>query len=406
MSASWATAKVVALILAVVAAVGLSAIPPKDLLAQGPGVVAGQVTNGTPDGGDPAGSTVTLAAFLGSAGEIERRSTVSAEGAFRFDALETGAAWSYEVVVEYGAAQFSSGLFSFDGEAAIDRPIRVFETADQDPGVRVSRRLLVFTPSADRSLRVLEVVTVQNPGQAAFIAASTGPAALRFALPDGAFDFLAMWGFRAQDATVLPDGLILRTPLLPGENHMSFTYSFPWDPAGTAFSARLALPADEVIVMAPVGKLDVTSSALERSGESTIEGRELSVWRSKAPVALGGSIELSVRDPNLAPLARIARTSSGRWGAIMVGLALASLAVYGASRLRGAGGRKRPVTSAERANELLRRMAECDGPGAGGEGLEPRRAYKAELLDLLKSDPQLAEEILTPPGQQDLPPAS
>jgi hypothetical protein len=74
--------------------------------AGGPGSIAGQLAQGTVDGGSIEGVPVTLLVFRGEQ-EVERRSaTAGPDGAFRFEGLESGPGYTYQLVAPYGNVEY------------------------------------------------------------------------------------------------------------------------------------------------------------------------------------------------------------------------------------------------------------------------------------------------------------
>ena len=135
---------------------------PASVSADSGGIVDGLVRNGTSGGDVSAATPVTLSKFVGGVLVEERTSATDGFGAFSFEALGIDPQIAYQVTVEFQDATFSSIPFSFRDSERADVEVTVYEITDIDPGVRVSRRVIVFTPQRDRGVRTLEILTIEN----------------------------------------------------------------------------------------------------------------------------------------------------------------------------------------------------------------------------------------------------
>ncbi len=366
---------------------------PTSISADSGGIVDGVVRNGTSGGDVPTATPVALSKFVAGVLVEEMTSATDGFGAFTFAALEIDPQVAYQVTVEFEDATFSSVPFSFNDSDRADVEVTVYEITGVDPGVRFSRRVIVFTPQRDRGVRTLEILTIANVADHAYLPNPRAADPVVYSLPPGAFDFQVMWGMRAVDITFVENGMSLARPVSPGSNQLSFAYSFPWSPGGTEFRINAPFETVELVIMAPLGEMELSSGEIQRQDDVTIEGRELSVWKNVEPIPGGAAIVLSLSDPNRSVASRIGEIASVQWGLASLALAVGSLLVYSVLRYVRSPRSPKVTSKEERAHALLKLLAESE-PGAEDD---QRQAYKDELIELLKSDDQMASEIVGAP---------
>ena len=107
-----------------------------------------------------------------------------------------------------------------------------------DPGVEITRHVVVYTPQSDTAVRALEIVTLTNPGDRAFAPGQDAANPLSFPLPQGAFNFVVMLGFDPEQVEFGEDSLSIKRPVYPGLNQISFAYSFRGVWRGSKFRVR------------------------------------------------------------------------------------------------------------------------------------------------------------------------
>ena len=378
----------------VFAAALLAAAWPAAVAADGPGVVAGVVTNGTFGSAVPPRLPVTLTKYVAGVA-VETIWTVADEnGKFGFEDLETDSRIVYQVRVEHQGAQFAGDPFAFSDSDVVEVRITLYEVDFDDPGIEIARHVVVYTPQSDRAVRALEIVTLTNPSDRAFVAERDAANPLSFPLPQGAFDFVVMLGFDPEQVEFAVDGVSIGRPVYPGSNQISFAYSFPWRLEGIDIPRRAPFRTAELVIMAPAEELTLSADRVRRAEDATIEGRELWVWRNVEPIVAGEGLALAIKPPGPSLASRVSAVTSAQWGVASVGAALGSLVIYLAIRL----GRLKPApkrTSREdRARALLELLAESERDGMTGE---KRKACKDELIRILDSDDRLARRLLGPP---------
>ena len=363
--------------------------PPAIAGATGEGFINGQLQNLTAGGAVPAGAAVTLQAFRDGALDREETTIAAADGSFTFAALETGPEWAYRLLAVHGGGTFAGEIFNFAASSVIETTLGVYDPAAADPGLRAVQHSVVLTPGGNRSLGALHLLTLELPGDRAYIAT-----ALDFALPAGFSDFRPLGGFEAADLSDTDGGFTAALTLAPGTIEFTYSYMFPWAPGGTEMTLAASPPGEATIVLARAGDLTITGATVQIEETVPFQGMTLESWRV-APVA-SGATTVRLRDPaSVGLLAAIGRVPAGDWGGagtILFGLLLAG-AIWRGGYL---GATRKPADRAE-VERLLQDMADLDRR-ASESGERPgdrarRDVTKAALLDLLRADESLLDHL-------------
>ena len=371
---------------------------PGAVAADGPGVVVGVVANGTSGSTVPPELPVTLTKYVAGIAVETLNTAADENGEFGFEGLETDSQIVYQVRVEHRGAPFTSDAFAFSGTDVVQVDITIYDVVSDDPGVGIARHVVVYTPQSDTAVRALEIVTLTNPSDRAFVAKPETANPLSFPLPQGAFNFVVMLGFDSDQVEFGADSVSIRRPIYPGSNQISFAYSFPWRLEGIDIPRQTPLRTAELVIMAPAEELFLSADGVQRGDDATIEGRQLWVWGNVEPLAAGQNLTLAIRPPGPSLASRVAAVTSTQWGVASIAVALGSLLVYLAVRL----GRSRPVrkqTSKEdRARALLELLADSEQNGMTDE---ERTVCRDELVRILDSDDTLARKLLIPTRGRD-----
>jgi hypothetical protein len=360
--------------------------------AAGDGVIKGHLQNLTAGGAVPAGVAVTLRVFRNGTFDREDSAVAAPDGTFVFEALDTGPEWAYRLLAVHGGGVFSGDIISFAASPVIAATLGVYDPAAADPGLRAVQHSLVLTPGGNRSLGALHLLTLELPGDRAYI-----PAALDFALPAGFFDFRPLGGFEAAELSDTADGFAAMLTLTPGTNEFTYSYLFPWDPGGTRMTLAAGPPGEATIVLARAGDLTITGTTVQVEEAVPFQGMTLESWR--VGPAASGATTVWLRDTaSVGLLAAVGRVPAGAWGGagmLLFGLLLA-FAIARGGHLRAA---RQPADRAE-VERLLEEMAKLDRRAAeSGErrrNRERRAAAKATLLDRLRGDESLLDHLELP----------
>jgi 5-hydroxyisourate hydrolase-like protein (transthyretin family) len=324
-------------------------LTPVHALAQGQGVIEGQVVNGTANGGPVESLTVTLYVFAGMEEQPSKTATTDAEGRFRFEGLSTEADHGYALLLNYQGVDYGSSLLTFsEGENTLSIPIQVYEPTESDEAISIERahifvdfqegnllvgELYFFSNSSDRTyVGVEEVAEGQN-------GATVLRGTLRLSLPTGAEGLTFESGELGQRFFETEEGFVDTWPLLPGQasGRVMFRYSLRYDPSGYDLARDIPYPLKNLnVLVADVG-VDVTSerltlegsletegqSYLNLSGQSLSKGERLTVHLSGSPAnELEGEREAMPAQPSQAGSQSLLRWAALGLVVLAVGFAL------------------------------------------------------------------------------------
>lgn len=371
---------------------------PGAVAADGPGVVVGVVTNGTSGSAVPPELPVTLTKYVAGIAVETLNTAADENGEFGFQGLETDSQIVYQVRVEHQGAPFTSDAFAFSDSNIVQVDITIYDVESDDPGVEIARHLVVYTPQSDTAVRALEIVTLANPSDRAFAPGQDAANPLSFPLPQGAFNFVVMLGFDPEQVEFGEDSLSIKRPVYPGQNQISFAYSFPWRLEGIDIPRQTPVRTAELVIMAPVEDLFLSSDRFRRVEDATIEGRQLRVWRNVEPIAAGENLTFAIRPPGPSLASRVAAVTSTQWGVASIAVALGSLLVYLTVRLGRSKPARKRTSKEDRARTLLELLVDSE---QNGMTAEERTACKDELVRILDSDDRLAGRLLGPPPGRD-----
>lgn len=359
------------------------------------GIIRGRLTNGTPGGDIPAAVEVVLHVFRGD-GHLEDRPGLSADdGSFVFEGLNSSPLYTYQVSASYAGAPYLSGAVRFAGETERSVDFSVYETTDADPGLSVRRASVVLlgVDAGSQSLEALEMITIDNPSDHAYLPNQSGPAGpmglLRFSLPPHAGDLVRGPGLESAEIITVDRGFATTAPVPPGSNDFFFSYRFPYQAGRSRFMRSVPYPTSELQVIAPENGPTVEGPELQRAEMVEIGGRSYRRYTARELPA-GSSVELTLADlpgrwPGNLPLDRLPALL---WGGLSAGLALAVAAVA-AWRFRQL---QEPGAESPRLVTLIEDIVALDEAYAAGqlpeEIYQQRRAEaRARLIRLMRGAP-------------------
>ncbi len=260
-------------------------------------VISGRVLHGGPGGNPLARAWVVLhrVAMGGNGGPIDSVRT-DRQGVFTLTIAQPDTGAMYIVSSWYdGIAYFSEPLTALRRTANL-RPLLVYDTSSTGPPVRVARRLVTITrPKADGARDALELLELENPGQATRITRDTIQPTWSGAIPREAIQFQVSRGdVSPQAVTLRGDSVVVFSPLPPGEHkQLSYGYVLP------ANVRQVAVPIDQ-----PTAELDllledttatVAAPGLDSLGVQAIEQRHFARYRTGA-LSPGMAVMIAFRE--------------------------------------------------------------------------------------------------------------
>jgi hypothetical protein len=249
-------------------------VPPL-VLAEGDGVIQGQVINGTAGSETPEGLEVTLHVFRGRDEGEQRTTTTDVQGRFRFEDLEMGSDWAYLVRVPYKGVVYSQGLLSFEaGQQELMTEVAVYETTTDAQGL-VIERAHIFVTLEGAGLSVTELYVFANPTDRTFIGTKEIEGrrwTSRFLLPQGSQNLAFDDGTLGGRFLTAKGGFVDTEPHWPGSTSVLFSYE-PDCLAGNCNLAReIAYPISNLNVLIPDTGIKVESAQLAFEGRQEAQG--------------------------------------------------------------------------------------------------------------------------------------
>lgn len=211
----------------------------------GTGSIRGTVVQGTADGGDVAGLTATLDAWLAHERVATLTTTVDANGAFAFSNLSTDPSLQYITSVANQGVSYASDLLALSPiTPTIEGEITVYETTD-DPGVLRVDRMNWIVETLPNTLTVGQIYAVGNTSDRTYVGARSTPEELAptfsMAIPAGATDLAfengILGGRFVQQGDVVFDTL----PVAPGTGtrQIILRYNIPYTGTSAIFAQPL-----------------------------------------------------------------------------------------------------------------------------------------------------------------------
>ena len=287
-----------AVLVALLAVLWLASLSPA-LAQAGSGSILGVVENGTAGGpAVGAGLRVTLYRVDGETELEPLQSTTGADGGFRFDGLDTGATLVYWPEVSYLGVSYGTGQgLSFqEGEPELRASVAVYETTDDDSGLRVESMHLV-AESFEQVLRISEVYVLSNSGDRTFAGRANEAVEGRVTsvfipLPEARTGLAFPEGEDAARFVEVEDGLWDTQPVLPGAEGsvVRFSYHLVVQGASVPLERRFSYPVSSLTILAVQPGLSVVGDRLTEGDPITFQEREYQVYHADsldAAVPLG-----------------------------------------------------------------------------------------------------------------------
>ena len=353
---------------------------------RGPLVLAGRVLRVTL-GGDsvPLAGAFVVGHHVGAQGQGPVDSVrTDAAGRFRIGVARPDTGGLYVVSSRYrGIGYFGDPVAPQDRAQSAALTLVVYDTSAAGPALTVALRHLVLpTPDADGSHRVLDIFQVHNAGTTTRVVADSNGTTWRVRLPAGIVNFV-LGESDVSPAAVRREGdeMLVSAPFPPGDKQVLASYTLP---RGTR---ELRIPIDQ-----PTARFDLlaedSASSASGPGVSTapplqLEGR---TFRRFAAERLTGGAVVTLR---LAAAADAGRRFT--WLIVVgAGLGLGAALVYFLGR-RGAPGLADAPAPDAGAEALAAQIAALDERFEGREAETPPvdwtryAARRAELKEQLRA---------------------
>jgi hypothetical protein len=380
--------------------------------SSGAGVLDGQVTNGT-DGGPEIGAGVPVALHIYEAGnESASLETVTdANGAFRFEGLDTNPDLEYWPEATYLGVSYSNDTpYQFSsGETKLNAALTVYETTEDDSAITLDSAHFIME-SYGQVLRISEIHLYGNTGDRTYIghADAEGQRTTVFIpLPDGAVG-LAFDEETAADRFIEVDGGIQDTePVVPGQETSLAYFSYHLVVSGTQvpLDRRFSYPVTTLNILVAQPGLSLSSDQLQDMGLQSFQGQNYGFFAlgglmpdetlsmqlmPEAVAADGTAMPGTTGGTDLAAAGPVPGDNQGRMR--LFGFALAALAVVGvvvyslSSRPEAVTASGPNLTANAQSRRLLAELIDLEEAYAAGQVDDTTyERERAEKYDALKS---------------------
>ena len=316
-------------------------------------VVEGVVVSGTAGDADMFGHIVTLHR-VSSAGFDDITTVTGDKGAFRFEGVEYDPSTSYGVSVRYQEAIYGTDLDMSSGSPP-PVTLTVYEATQDDSIVSAGSAslLLAAADGSDQTLAALEIITLVNLSDKAYVPGTGVMELLRFGLPEGATELSLDTRLIGADFIQVDRGFALLASVPPGEHEIMFSYRFPYQGETFTLDKSYRYGAESLRILAPEEVLSVSVEALGEP-ESVMIGEHQ--YRVLTAERLDRGESLSLELDGLPTPSAADRVSGGlssvrfQYAApVALGVLMVALLVYGA--IWKTAGRRRSASPREVAGE-------------------------------------------------------
>lgn len=226
--------------------------------------VEGVVISGTAGESDMFGQVVTLHRVT-AAGFDDITTLTDDTGAFRFENIEYDPSTRYGVSVRYQDAIYGTDL---DMSAGSPPPVTltVYEATQDDSIVSAgdASLLLASADASDQTLAALEIITLVNRSDMAYVPGTGVMELLRFGLPQEATGLSLDTRLIGADFIQVDRGFALLASVPPGEHEIMFSYRFPYQGETFTLDKSYRYGAESLRILAPE---EVVSISVEGLGE-------------------------------------------------------------------------------------------------------------------------------------------
>ena len=289
-------------------------------LAQGSGIVEGDVLNGSKGNEPVPGITVTLRIFDSSGAEKGTlTATTDEQGRFAFKGLDTDKSLLYVAEANFQGISYQSPALSFaEGEDKLLLPILVYETTESDTEIVVEKAHFIFSfDPEEKAVLAMEMYSVTNNGDRTFV--TKEGKSLRFPLPPEVLEF-------DSDSLVLEGGeAFLPFPVSPGSMPQLVTFYYLLLAQGDSVEIKrqVLYPVESYNVFVKDSGFTVEVLGARR-GKDVVQAGEVYLNFAGENLPKGG--EITIKFSGLGKVGKVQRTSI-LWASATA--AVVALALFG-----------------------------------------------------------------------------
>ena len=296
--------------------------------------VEGVVVSGTAGESDMFGQVVTLHRVT-AAGFDDITTLTNDTGAFRFENIEYDPSTGYGVSVRYQDAIYGTDLDMSTGSPP-PVTLTVYEATHDDSIVSAgdASLLLAAADASDRTLAALEIITLVNRSDMAYVPGTGVMELLRFGLPPDTTELSLDTRLIGADFIQVDRGFALLASVPPGEHEIMFSYRFPYPGETFTLDKSYRYGAQSLRILAPEEVVDISVEGLGEPERVMIGERQYRVLEAGG-LARGESLSLELDGlPTPGVTDRVGNSLSGirfQYAApVALAVLMVALLVYGA----------------------------------------------------------------------------
>ena len=278
----------------------------------GPGVITGQLVQGTANGTAPQQTEVTLNIYQQANLLTTRSATIGAEGSFEFKNLPVDEGFYFLAETEHRSIRYTSPILAFSGPdfiedrtgpERIETSLPVFEPTSDPTDILVSRANWIIEHDPGRLL-IGQLFTFDNRSDRTFIGIEDDlfdvPITLVIPLPESAQEVEIQDGLIGESYRLRQQILYDTRPVLPGDGSrqifVRYRLSYPDESARISFPVPYETELLNVLVADLPGlevDLSLEGEIRDPADQETIQGVLFRRW--SAPVSGHSPVQLSLR---------------------------------------------------------------------------------------------------------------
>ncbi len=302
----------------------------------------------------------------------------------------------YFATVEYHQAVYRSDIVEVEpGTESLQLTIDLFETTTDTSSLSVDRIHVFLDDQQEDRIQIGEVFIVSNYGERTVVAENEGEPVLSFPLPEQAANLAFDDGALGQRFLETDRGFGDVTAIPPGSGvyQVMAYYTLPYQGGKIEFLQEVNYPVGAVIVITPVGSVQVKGTYLKDLGVREVQNGSIHVYAGEE-ISRGDQLQFQIStggDPMQTLVIKPLAENPYLWlllGMVGGGLIVLGFVFYFRDRSTREAPQKDPAVDREQ-NEILDSIIALDdlydeGEVAESDYRKKRSELKSRLRELLK----------------------
>ncbi len=244
--------------------------------------ISGQLINLTSDESPVSGIEITLHISSLQKGTQTHLAITNEKGEFEFTEIMFLENSLYGVSVIYQDAIYVSSV-DFDQKVPADIKINVYDSSSSDKFISIQNASMVFDNFNEdlQTISVLEVITVLNDSNLAYVPGEGPMELLRFGLPEGAKNLNVDTNIFESNYVQVDRGFALIASVLPGSHEITYSYEIPYENSNFKYIKNWRYGAKNLRIIMPLGDILFSTNFPDSISNKEIGGRIYSVQETQ-----------------------------------------------------------------------------------------------------------------------------